>query len=353
MEPVSVGILGFAHGHVGMYCARWREQPELGVRVVAGWDHDAARAAESCARYGIERGAVGAGAARARATWTPSSSAPRPRMHADLVEQAAAAGKAIVLQKPHGPDAGRGRPHRGGRAARAGVPFTLAWQMRVGSAQPADEVAAGRAASFGRVFMVRRRHCLSTHLWKDFDKSWHVQPRAEPRHLRRRRGAPDRLPLLAAGHAGERHGGAGHAAATRAIPNDNGIAVFRYAGRLLRRGVVHLRGGGRREHDRDRLRERASSSATTATRRAAASRGRRAASSSSGTCRRTGAWTVSDLPDITSQGERIAGLAGAAGGVPARPPPAHRHGRGGPRRAAPGAGLLRVRRAGPPHRVYR
>jgi predicted dehydrogenase len=43
MDEIRIGVLGFAHGHVPMYCSRWREKPELGVRVVAGWDHDAAR----------------------------------------------------------------------------------------------------------------------------------------------------------------------------------------------------------------------------------------------------------------------------------------------------------------------
>ncbi len=37
---VTVGILGFAHGHVNAYCGRWREDESMGVRVAAGWDHD-------------------------------------------------------------------------------------------------------------------------------------------------------------------------------------------------------------------------------------------------------------------------------------------------------------------------
>ena len=45
------------------------------------------------------------------------------------------------------------------RLKAAGVPFTLAWQMRVDphNVQAKQLLADGR---FGRVFMVRRRHCL-------------------------------------------------------------------------------------------------------------------------------------------------------------------------------------------------
>lgn len=37
---INVGILGFAHGHVNGYCSEWQEKPEVGINVVAGWDHD-------------------------------------------------------------------------------------------------------------------------------------------------------------------------------------------------------------------------------------------------------------------------------------------------------------------------
>ena len=36
-NEIRIGILGFAHGHVGTFCARWREQPQMGVR---GWSPD-------------------------------------------------------------------------------------------------------------------------------------------------------------------------------------------------------------------------------------------------------------------------------------------------------------------------
>ena len=51
-------------------------------------------------------------------------------LHADLVEKAAAAGKTIILQKPMAltmPEADRIVT----AVEKSGVPFTMAWQMRV------------------------------------------------------------------------------------------------------------------------------------------------------------------------------------------------------------------------------
>ena len=52
-DKVKVGILGFAHGHVNAYCNQWRERPELGIEVVAGWDHDAERLDQAVQNHGV------------------------------------------------------------------------------------------------------------------------------------------------------------------------------------------------------------------------------------------------------------------------------------------------------------
>ena len=49
---INVGVLGFAHGHVMSYGQNWLDHPELGVKITAGWDHDAARCAASCEKLG-------------------------------------------------------------------------------------------------------------------------------------------------------------------------------------------------------------------------------------------------------------------------------------------------------------
>ena len=170
----GVGILGFAHGHVGPYIAQWREHPEYGVDVVAGWDHDTARLEKNVTPLKL------------RACATPDELLADPAVtavvitaetsrHADLVEKAAAAGKAIIVQKPIAltvPQAERVVA----AVKRARVPFTMAWQMRVDPQNlKMKELLAG--GEFGKVLQVRRRHCLGAHLWGAwFLDSWHVSP---------------------------------------------------------------------------------------------------------------------------------------------------------------------------------
>ena len=228
-ETVNLGVLGFAHGHVRMYCDRWRAHPEMGVRLAAGWDHDSERRRQGCVGQGIEE-AASPEALLARPGLDAVVIGAETSLHAGLVEQAASAGKAVILQKPIAltmEEADRivAAVHR------HGVPFTLAWQMRV---DPHNLEMKGLLASgrFGKVFMVRRRHGLPTHLWKDFDKAWHVQP-----ELNRDIFADDACHpidflywLLGAPCSVTAERGA---LLIPAIPNDIAIAVFRFAGGII------------------------------------------------------------------------------------------------------------------------
>ncbi len=170
---IGIGILGFAHGHVGMYCTQWREHPELGVAVVAGWDHDAPRLDKAAATHNL----------RAHGTLQGLLSDPgveavvigaETSLHADLVERAAAAGNAIVLQKPMAltiADADR----IVAAVRRHNVPFTVAWQMRTDpqNIQIKELMASG---ILGQIFMVRRRHGLGVHTWPNYRDLWHIKP---------------------------------------------------------------------------------------------------------------------------------------------------------------------------------
>ena len=162
---IRLGILGFAHAHVNSYCAEWRKTGA--VEIVAGWDHAVDRAQKS----GI---AVVGTVAELLARVDAVVIAAETSRHADLVEQAAAAGKAIILQKPLALTLAEA-DRMVAAVQRARVPFTLAWQMRVDlhNVQLKSLLASGE---FGRVCMIRRRHGLPTQTWKDFDQSWHVQP---------------------------------------------------------------------------------------------------------------------------------------------------------------------------------
>jgi predicted dehydrogenase len=222
---LNVGILGFAHGHVGVYCDDWLKMPGHPAKIVAGWDHDARRLATARDKYtlnpcdsptalldtpGLDAVVIGA----------------ETSLHADLVEAAAAARKKIVLQKPLAltmDEADR----IVAAVAREQVPFTVAWQMRVDE-QNLEMKRLVTSGQLGRVYMVRRRHGLSTHTWTGFEDTWHVKP-----DLNRGMWADD------ASHAidfilwllGKPQSVVAEIDTLRSpkVPDDNGIAVFRYA----------------------------------------------------------------------------------------------------------------------------
>ena len=231
---IQVGIIGFAHGHVNAYCKMWRDHPQWGVKPVAGWDHDADRLAKAGETHGVETVAeldrlLNHDAIHAVVIAAETS------MHADLVEQAAAAGKAIILQKPAAltlPEADR----IVAAVNTAGVPFTMAWQMRV-DAQNLLMKQMIEAGDLGRVLMVRRRHGLSTHVWGEwFTESWHVDPA-----LNRGMWADD------AAHAIDfLYWLLGEPVSVMAeidtllnpnVPDDNGIAIFRFPDGLMAEAV--------------------------------------------------------------------------------------------------------------------
>jgi len=170
MEAKKVGVLGFAHGHVFAYLSQWKEHPEFGVEAVAGWDWDEARAKASCERFGLEQKESVEGVLEAVEAVVIAAETSK---HAELVEKAAAAGKQIILQKPIALTLEEAE--RIVEAVEsAGADFTMAWQMRV---DPHNVLAKELVESgkFGRVYMVRRRHCLSTQAMGDFENSWHVK----------------------------------------------------------------------------------------------------------------------------------------------------------------------------------
>jgi predicted dehydrogenase len=221
---IGVGIVGFAHGHVNAYCTQWQQDPAHGIHLVAGWDHDPGRLAANAASLGLE-GYQDLGAFLDRPDVQAVVIAAETSRHADLVEQAAAAGKTIALQKPVAltlPQADR----IVAAVERAGVPFTMAWQMRV-DAQNAEIKRVLASGELGRIFMVRRRHGLPSQLW-DVANMWHfdaalnrdiwADDAAHPvDFLHWLLGVPETVIAEIS------------SLLNQAAPNDNGIAVYRYA----------------------------------------------------------------------------------------------------------------------------
>lgn len=301
-SKISVGILGFAHGHVGMYCARWRDCPELGVRVVASWDHDVARAEGNCANFGIDR-AETVEALLGRDDIDAVIIAAETSMHADLVEQAAEAGKAIVVQKPIALTM-----EQADRIVdivnRTGVPFTLAWQMRVERFN-VQAKALLESGDFGRVFQVRRRHCLTTQYMKDFDQMWHVKPEFNRDIFADDAAHPIDFLYWLLGKPVSVFAEMGTLLNPK-VPNDNGIVLFRYAdGSFGEVSCSFVAVAG--ENTLEILCE---NGLIVGNYGDGPSNGARPSGAPQLKWIQPGkGWTMSDLPEINGQGERIAGLA--------------------------------------------
>ena len=150
---MKVGILGFAHAHVNAYCTQWRQRGELAVEPTAGWDRDDVRLDRAVEQHGVEPYASAkellAGDVEAVVVASETS------LHAELVGQAAA-GKAVILQKPMDltlEDADRITA----AVDAAAVPFIMAWQMRV-DPENLQIKALLDAGALGRIYQIRRRH---------------------------------------------------------------------------------------------------------------------------------------------------------------------------------------------------
>jgi len=288
-----------------LYCEKWRQQPQLGVQVVAGWDHDAERAAKGCERHQIARAAT-AEELLGRPDVDAVVIAAETSLHAELVEKAAAADKAIALQKPlclTMAEADRIVAAVG----RSKVPFTLAWQMRVDphNVRVKQLLAEGR---FGRVYMVRRRHCLNTQRWKDFDRAWHVRP-----EFNRDIFADDAahamdfiywligMPRTVMAELGT--------LLNPRIPNDNGIAVFRYAdGRFAEVSCSFAAPAG--ENTLEVVCQNGTIIGNYGDLVSCQAAWPPGGIQLKWRMDGADAWVASDVPDIKGQGERIAGLAG-------------------------------------------
>jgi len=222
---IKVGILGFAHGHVNAYCTQWQQKPEHGIELVAGWDHDAARLVKSADTYHVQPYAT-----LEECLAHPGLQAvvigAETSLHADVVEKAAAAGKQIALQKPLALTLAEA-DRIVAAVERHGVPFTLAWQMRV-DPQNVQMKELMQSGVLGRIFMVRRRHGLPAQLW-DTATMWHFNPA-----LNRDIWADDSAhPIDFLYWLLGKPESVMAEIATHLVTNDNGIALFRYANGLL------------------------------------------------------------------------------------------------------------------------
>ncbi len=305
MKTIRIGILGFAHGHVNAYCRRWRENPVMGVEPVAGWDENAQRKEEHCRTHKLRQAATAEDLLGDKTIDAVVIAAETAR-HAGLVEQVAAAGKTIVLQKPLALNMDEAE-RIVNAVEKHGAQFSLAWQMRVDphNLQIRDLLAGGR---FGRIFMIRRRHCLSTHLWPGFEDSWHVQADLNRDIFADDAAHPIDFIYWLAGMPDSVVAEMGTLRNPR-IVNDNAIALFRYAdGRFAEVSCTFTAPAG--EHTVEIICENGIIVGNYGDQVSCMVPRPPGGIQLKWFLQGDAAWTVSDLPDIYDQGERISGLAG-------------------------------------------
>lgn len=225
---IRIGIMGFAHGHIGSIAGQWREHPEYGVELACGWDHDAARAQNNCANFGIPccKSIEELLQSDIQAVIITSETS----YHAELVEQAAAAGKNIILYKPMALTMAEA-DRIVNAVNKYGVRFTMGWQMRTDPQnQKIRELLDTHV--LGETCLYRRRHALPTHIWNDFENTWHASPvynrdifaddSAHPINMMQWLfGMPETVSCEMSTMVNPK------------IPNDNAVALFKYANGLI------------------------------------------------------------------------------------------------------------------------
>lgn len=224
----KVAILGFAHGHVMSYGGKWVENPEMGVEVVAGWDHDAERLAKCAEKFpGMKQCATVEEAMEGADAVVISS---ETSLHVDLTEKAAAAGKAIICYKPMALTMEQA-DRMVAAVEKYQVPFTVAFQMRM-DPQNIRIRELIQSEEIGATYLYRRRHGLSTHMWNGFDKTWHNNPEYNRDILADDSSHPVDMmnwifgvPETVSAEISTMH--------NPAVPNDTAVLLFKYANGMI------------------------------------------------------------------------------------------------------------------------
>jgi len=164
-----------------------------------------------------------------------------------------------------------------------------------------------KSGALGRIYMVRRRHGLPSHTWPDFDKTWHVKPELnrgmwadDAAHaidfLLWMLGKPESVMAEIETLHNER------------VPDDNGIAIFRYADGTLAEitcSFTCLAGENTTEiiGERGVIIQNFGDGPSASAPRAAGAVGLKWMNNGDK------AWTLSEVASPANHGERIAGLA--------------------------------------------
>ena len=164
-----IAILSFAHYHANFWCEAFKARTD--VQLAAIWDDDADRGSEAAERFGVAfANDLDAAIAAADAVAICSETV----RHAELVERAASAGKAILCEKPIA-----GSLADADRIAAAvkvhGVVFMQSFPKRLDPvSQAVRRMVLG--GELGEIHLVRIRHGHFYGLQPDFALRWYVDP---------------------------------------------------------------------------------------------------------------------------------------------------------------------------------
>ena len=227
---MNVGILGFAHGHVMMYGDVWKNNPSMGITISGAWDHNDERLNTCADKLNITQRYSTIDELLDNTDIQGVVISSETKYHAELAVKAAEKKKKIILYKPMAMTLSQA-DEIVEAVNKNNVDFTMGWQMRT-DPQNLKMRELLNTGELGKLFMLRRRHCLETHKWADFNKSWHVDP-----VLNRDIWADD------AAHAidfiywmlGKPDSVTAELSSIfdPLVPNDNGIALFKYSNGVI------------------------------------------------------------------------------------------------------------------------
>ena len=172
-DPLRLGVISFAHGHVVSYCRVIAGFDD--AEVVAAWDDDAARGMAHAAEFGLDW-MPELDQLLARADIDAVFVASPTNRHAEHCMAAAEAGMHVLLQKPmaltlEDCDAIISA------VKRSGVKFSMCYQMRCDPVNLKMKALVDEGA-VGKIAVVRRRHAIPMLLNKQWATpgNWHIDP---------------------------------------------------------------------------------------------------------------------------------------------------------------------------------
>ncbi len=174
MARINLGIISFAHGHVGVYCNQMKDWDD--VNLVATWDDDVERGKANAEKFGMEftphlEDLLGRKDIDAVIVTSETNK------HGDHCVAAAEAAKHILLQKPMA--LSLSECDRIIEAVdKAGITLQMAFQMRC---DPVNQRMKQMIddGSLGKIGTIRRRHCLNLLFNEAFltgPSRWHIDP---------------------------------------------------------------------------------------------------------------------------------------------------------------------------------